>query len=164
MSFPEFIAQHSSFGISTIEWWHHLPLVNASLNGTSAALLLLAFFAIKQRKFTIHATLMISAFITSTVFLACYLLYHGIKLYHHQGVTPFPPGRYHSTYMAILLSHSFLAVVILPLIFASFYLAWKRRWLLHHKVSSVTFPLWLYVSVTGVVVYWMLYHLAPRLS
>jgi uncharacterized membrane protein YozB (DUF420 family) len=66
--------------------------------------------------------------------------------------------------MALLTSHTILAVVILPLIAASVWLAWKRRWHLHHKVSSITFPLWFYVSVTGVAVYWALYHLAPTLN
>jgi uncharacterized membrane protein YozB (DUF420 family) len=145
-------------------WWHHLPVVNATLNGVSAVLLIAAFIMIKRRRVTAHATLMICAFAASTVFLSCYLIYHWQKHLHGEMLTRFPPGAWHPWYISILISHTILAVVILPLIFASFYLAWKRTWLLHHKVSSITFPLWTYVSVTGVVVYWMLYHLAPTLA
>ena len=118
---------------------------------------------IKRRQVTAHATLMISALVTSTAFLACYLTYHTFKAMNHELVTRFPPGACIRGTSHCLTSHTFLAIVILPLIFQSFRLAWKRQWKAHHKISSVTFPLWLYVSITGVMVYWMLYYLAPTL-
>jgi uncharacterized membrane protein YozB (DUF420 family) len=144
-------------------WWHALPRINASLNGASAALLVGALVMIKGRRVKAHATLMISAFLTSTVFLGCYLLFHTLKARHHEVITTYPPGAWKPWYLSLLISHSILAVVILPLIFASFWFAWRRRWSAHKRISSFTFALWLYVSVTGVVVYWMLYHLAPTL-
>jgi uncharacterized membrane protein YozB (DUF420 family) len=145
-------------------WWHQLPPVNAALNGASAVLLLCAFVMIKRGRVTAHATLIICALVTSTAFLACYLTYHILKGRHDEPFTPFPAGRWHPWYMALLGSHTVLAVVILPLIAASLWYAWKRRWHSHHKVASITFPLWFYVSVTGVMVYWMLYHFAPTLK
>jgi uncharacterized membrane protein YozB (DUF420 family) len=144
-------------------WWQHLPVVNATLNGVSAVLLIAAFIMIKRRRARIHATLVIAAFVTSSVFLTCYLLFHWQKHLHGDTLTRFPPGAWRPWYLGLLLSHTVLAVVILPLIFTSFYYAWRRKWMLHHRVSGITFPLWTYVSVTGVVVYLMLYHLAPTL-
>ncbi len=145
-------------------FWHHLPVINACLNATSALLLIGGFVMIKQKRVIAHRNLMIAAFGTSTAFLACYLTYHHyLKSRTHELITTFPAGAWRFVYMPLLTSHTILAVVILPLIAASFWLAWKRRWKLHHKISMVTLPLWLYVSVTGVVVYWMLYHLAPTL-
>ena len=144
-------------------WWRHLPVIDATLNGVSAVLLITAFVMIKRGRVKIHATLMICAFATSTVFLGCYLLHQYEKIIHHEILTRFPPGAWHAWYIALLLSHTVLAVVILPLIICTFYFAWKRKWLLHHRIGSIAFPLWTYVSVTGVIVYWMLYHLAPTL-
>jgi uncharacterized membrane protein YozB (DUF420 family) len=149
---------------SSDPWWRHLPVVNATLNGTSAALLLCAFIMIKRRRVYAHATLMIAALVTSTAFLTFYLLHHSLKKYYEgSATTTFPPGPWRPWYLALLWPHLILAMVMLPLIFASVWLAWKRRWHLHHKVSSITFPLWFYVSISGVMVYWMLYHLAPTL-
>jgi uncharacterized membrane protein YozB (DUF420 family) len=145
-------------------WWHRLPAIEACLNGTSALLLVLAFILIKRGKVRVHATLMITALVTSAVFLFLYVLHHVLKgKYEGNPITPFPPGPWKPVYLVVLWPHLLLAMFMLPLIFASVWLAWKRRWKLHHKVSMVTLPIWLYVSVTGVVVYWMLYHLAPRL-
>lgn len=145
-------------------WWHQLPAVNATLNSISALFLLAGFIMIKRGRYVAHATLIIIALISSAGFLTCYILYHAMKSRHGELVTRFPPGRWHGPYIALLSSHTVLAVVILPLIVGSVWLAWKRRWHLHHKVSSITFPLWFYVSVTGVLVYWMLYHIAPTLN
>jgi len=150
-------------GAESTLWWHHLPVVNASLNGLSATLLVTAFVMIKSNRPKIHAGLMISAFVASSVFLACYLIFHTLKKIHGEGLTPFPASPWRPWYLGILLSHTLLAIAILPLIFTSFWLAWKRNWKRHHQVSRFTFPLWLYVSVTGVVVYFMLYQLAPTL-
>jgi uncharacterized membrane protein YozB (DUF420 family) len=144
--------------------WHDLPVVNASLNGTAAVLLLAAFVMVKRRNYTAHATLMILALVASAVFLACYLTFHTLKARHGETLTRFPKGPWHGWYIALLLSHTVLAVVILPLIGMSLTFAAGRKWMQHRSVASITFPLWFYVSVTGVVVYWMLYHLAPTLG
>lgn len=144
-------------------WWHTLPVVNASLNSLSALFLLAAFIMIKRRNVVAHATLIIFAVVTSTAFLTCYVLYHTLKSMHGEVLTRFPPGPWHPWYMALLWPHLILAIVMLPLICTSLWLAWKRNWKMHRKVASVTFPLWFYVSVTGVMVYFMLYHLAPTL-
>jgi len=139
------------------------PVINASLNATSAALLTGGFIFIKRGNYRAHAAMMISALITSAAFLACYLTYHTYRAKHGIGITRFPESGWKPLYQAILLSHTILAVVILPLIYLTLSRAVKRRWPLHRQISVITLPLWFYVSVTGVVVYWMLYHLAPRL-
>lgn len=144
-------------------WWHVLPVVNASLNGAAAVLLIAAFVMVKQRRYTAHAALMIGALAMSSIFLTCYVIYHRLKFLNGETITRFPPGPWRGVYLAILFSHTTLAILILPLIYLSVYFAWAKRWRAHHRVSVVTFPLWTYVSITGVVVYWMLYHLAPTL-
>jgi uncharacterized membrane protein YozB (DUF420 family) len=136
------------------------PALNASLNGTSALLLLAGYVLIKRRRIKAHAVAMIAAVCTSTVFLACYLTYHYRRGTHRLNL---PRSAFSTTYYAILTSHTILAVVILPLIALTLWRAYKRRWDLHRKISVITFPLWLYVSVTGVVIYWLLYHGAPRM-
>lgn len=158
---PQLIADAT---VLTHPWWHRLPAVNASLNGLSAFLLVWAFVMVKRHRYTVHAALVIAAFISSAVFLASYLLYHGMKSRHGELVTTFPQSAVRPWYLALLGSHTLLAVVILPLIFRTFYLAWKQRWSQHHKIASITFPLWLYVSITGVAVYVMLYHVAAHLK
>lgn len=142
----------------------YFPVLNASLNAASAALLLAGYGFIRARKIVAHATMMIAALATSAAFLACYLTYHTIRARQHIVVTPFPPGRVKPFYLAILISHSILAVVIVPMILTTLVFAAKRNWPRHRALARRTFPLWLYVSVTGVVIYWMLYHLAPSLS
>jgi uncharacterized membrane protein YozB (DUF420 family) len=140
-----------------------LPVVNASLNAASAALLAAGYVCIKRNKVRAHATMMIGALMTSSVFLACYITYHVYRARHGIGVTRFPPSGWRPIYLTILISHTILAVAILPLIFLTVTRALRKRWNLHRQISVITLPLWFYVSVTGVVVYWMLYHLAPRL-
>jgi uncharacterized membrane protein YozB (DUF420 family) len=142
----------------------YFPLLNAVLNGASATFLLIAYAFIKGRRYAAHATMMIAAVITSAAFLACYLTYHTIRYQRGIGVTHFPPGRVHPFYIALLGTHTFLAVVILPLILTTLVFAARRNWTMHRRFSVWTFPLWLYVSVTGVVIYWMLYHVAPTLA
>ena len=132
-----------------------LPALNAGLNAASAFLIILGFILIKQRAWTGHALCMISAMVTSTLFLAFYLLYH----FHH-GSTPFPgKGWIRSLYFTILISHTILAVVIVPLVLITFYYALKGRFEKHVPLARWTFPIWLYVSVTGVVIYGMLYQM-----
>jgi putative membrane protein len=134
------------------------PALNACLNGTSAVLLAVGFVFIKQGKKTAHRNCMIAALVTSTVFLACYLYYHA-----HAGTTKFvnPPG-FKPYYIALLLSHTVLAVVIVPLIFMTFLRAIRENYELHRKIARWTWPLWMYVSVTGVLVYLILYQIYPQ--
>ena len=141
----------------------YFPLVNASLNGASAVFLVAAYGLIKARRFAAHATMMIAAVITSTAFLACYLTYHTLRFRQGIGVTKFPPSGLRPVYLTILTSHTILAVVILPLVMITLFRAARRQWPRHRRISVWTFPLWLYVSVTGVIIYWMLYHVAPAL-
>jgi uncharacterized membrane protein YozB (DUF420 family) len=140
------------------------PEINATLNGASALLLIAAYVCIKRNRWRTHAALMIAAVATSAAFLACYLTYHAYRVRHGIGVTRFPTSAWKPIYLGILTSHTILAVVILPLIFATLFFAWRRRWPSHRRISVITLPLWLYVSITGVVVYWMLYRLAPTLA
>lgn len=134
-----------------------LPTLNAILNSISAILLTLGYAFIRQNKRDAHRACMISAFVTSTLFLVSYLFYH----YHH-GSTPFQgQGIVRYVYFTILLTHTLLAAAIVPMIFLTFFRAFKQRFDLHRRIARWTLPFWLYVSVTGVVVYLMLYHLYP---
>jgi putative membrane protein len=135
----------------------YLPSVDATLNAASALLLILGFFFIRRKKIRAHKTCMLSAFATSTIFLACYLTYH----YFH-GTTHFPGrGIVRSLYFLLLGSHTVLAALIVPLVLITLYRAWRCRFPQHRQIARWTLPLWFYVSVTGVVVYWILYHLLP---
>lgn len=130
-----------------------LPAVNATLNFTSAVLLVLGYRFIRQKRIGPHVACMITAVATSTLFLVSYLYYHA-----HAGGTRFPgTGLSRTAYLAILISHTALAILIVPFILRTLYLAAKKRYKEHEHVARVTLPLWLYVSVTGVIVYWMLY-------
>lgn len=140
------------------------PPLNASLNGASAVFLVIGYGFIKGRRFAAHATMMIAAFLTSTLFLACYLTYHYLRFRQKIFVTRFPPSPLRPLYFAILISHSILAAVIVPMVLITLWHATRRSWPRHRALALWTFPLWLYVSVTGVVIYWMLYHVAPTLA
>ena len=134
-----------------------LPAVNASLNGLSTVLLVLGWRHIKAGRRIAHRNCMIGAFATSSLFLACYLTYHALV-----GHVPFRgEGGVRTVYFAILISHIFLAVAVPVLAIAMFVLAWKGRWNAHRRLGRVALPIWLYVSVTGVVIYLMLYHFFP---
>ena len=131
-----------------------LPAVNASLNATSAFLLTLGFVFIRQRAITAHTMCMLAACGTSTLFLISYITYH-----IHHGATHFPgEGFIRIIYFAILISHTILAVVIVPLAIITLYRGLRGQFVKHVAIARLTLPIWLYVSVTGVVVYWMLYH------
>jgi len=131
------------------------PAIDATLNATSALLLTLGYFFIRRKRIQAHKVCMLSAFTSSSLFLVCYIWYHA-----HHGVTRFSrQGAVRDFYLALLGSHTLLAVVIVPLILTTLYRAWCGRFERHKKIARWTLPLWLYVSVTGVVVYWMLYHL-----
>ena len=134
-----------------------LPHLNASLNAASGILLLAGFFFIRQRKITAHMVCMIAALSVSTLFLVSYLIYH----YNYGSIKFTGQGMVRQLYLAILLTHTVLAAVIVPLIFVTLRRAVRGDYRLHRRIARWTYPLWLYVSVTGVVVYWMLYHLYP---
>ena len=132
------------------------PELNATLNAASALLLATGFCLILAGKWRAHATCMISATVVSAVFLVCYLTYHAL---HGEKSTRLHANDWlRDVYLAILLPHLLLAVVMLPMIFLTLTRAARRQWPLHRRVALPTFWIWIYVSVTGVVVYWMLYH------
>ena len=131
------------------------PAINATLNGAAAILLLSGRRLISQRRITAHRNTMIAAVITSALFLTSYLYYH---LVLHTGVTHFQgKGFIRPLYFALLLSHTVLAAAIVPMILITLYNGLRRRDLKHRRIARWTFPLWLYVSVTGVLIYFMLY-------
>jgi len=141
-----------------------LPALNASLNGLSAGFLTLGYIFIKRGDKIAHRNCMIAAFVTSVVFLGCYLTYHGYLAYAlHRGPTRFlEPQWFRPIYLLILLTHTVLAVVIVPLILLTLWRAKLARFELHKKIARWTWPLWMYVSVTGVVVYLLLYRIFPQ--
>jgi len=132
-----------------------LPAVDATLNATSAVLLVLAYRAIRAHAIERHKKLMLAAAVVSTVFLSCYLWYHA-----HVGSVRFTgQGPVRTLYFTILGTHTLFAVAIVPLVLRTLYLGLKRQDPKHRRIARWTFPLWLYVSVTGVVIYVMLYQL-----
>jgi putative membrane protein len=134
-----------------------LPALNAALNSLSAVLLTIGYFMIRRGRVGAHRACMVAAFSTSTLFLASYLVYH----YYH-GSTGFTgEGWVRALYFLILGTHTVLAVVIVPLILVTLTRAARGRFASHARLARWTLPLWLYVSVTGVVVYLMLYQLYP---
>jgi uncharacterized membrane protein YozB (DUF420 family) len=138
---------------------HDLPVVDAVLNSIAAVLLLVAHSKIKQRKIDEHRKLMIAAFVVSMAFLACYLTYH-----YKVGVVYFTKyGWVRTTYLWILATHTILASIVPFLAIITLYLGLKRKDARHRKIARWTYPIWLYVSVTGVVVYLLLYQVQPRL-
>ncbi|HEY2973674.1 MAG TPA: DUF420 domain-containing protein [Pyrinomonadaceae bacterium] len=137
------------------EYIPFLPHLNAVLNTTSALLLLAGFRFIRLGRIQAHRNCQVTAVITSTLFLISYLTYH----YYH-GATRFAgQGLARPLYFTILISHTILAVVIVPLIVVTLYRAARGDFDRHRRIARWTLPLWLYVSVTGVVVYLMLYHI-----
>ena len=131
------------------------PVINATLNGASAVLLVTAHRQIKLGRMTAHRALMLTAVITSSLFLASYLYYHW-----HVGSVHFPrQGWWRWIYLSILTSHTILAITIVPLVIITLSRALRERFDQHRAIARWTYPLWLYVSVTGVVIYLMLYHL-----
>jgi protein SCO1/2/putative membrane protein len=131
------------------------PAINATLNATSAILLITGRTLIARGRVAAHRAVMITAFIVSTLFLISYLYYHA-----HVGSVRFRgTGWSRPLYFTILTSHTILAVVIVPLILITLNRGLKQRYPQHRRIARWTFPLWLYVSITGVVIYIMLYHL-----
>ena len=141
-----------------------LPAVNATLNGLSAVFLALGFIFIKRGNKIAHRNCMITAFCTSTIFLGCYLTYHGyLALELHRGPTRFlNPAWFRPIYLTLLATHTILAIVIVPMILVTLWRAKLGRFDLHKKIARWTWPLWMYVSVTGVLIYWLLYIKFPQ--
>jgi putative membrane protein len=132
-----------------------LPALNAILNATSAGLLALGYVLIRRGRRAAHQKVMQSALVCSALFLVSYLTYHAqVGSVRFQG-----RGPIRTVYFAILVSHTILAIVIVPLALVTFVRARRGRFDRHRAIARVTLPLWAYVSVTGVIVYWMLYRL-----
>lgn len=130
-----------------------LPSLNALLNSVAACLLLAGFIAIKKQHKILHRNLMISALIVSACFLTSYLIYH-----FHVPSKKFPElGWIKTLYLIILIPHIILAAAMVPMILKTFWHAFRGEWEKHKKIAKITFPIWMYVSVTGVLVYFMLY-------
>jgi putative membrane protein len=134
------------------EIFNTLPAVNAFLNALSACCLTAGYLAIRRRLIPLHATLMSSAFVFSALFLVTYIIYHGVH-----GDTRFTgEGGIRFFYFAILISHIALSAVTFPLILIVFYYAITKRFATHKKIARITLPLWIYVSVTGVLIFFLL--------
>ncbi len=141
-----------------------LPAVNAGLNGLSAIFLSCGYFYIRRKNQVAHQNCMIGALISSALFLTCYITYHGYLGYVlHQGPTVFRnPAWFRPFYLAILLTHTVLAIVIVPLVLVTVNRALRKRFELHRRIARWTWPLWMYVSVTGVIIYLLLYQVFPQ--
>jgi putative membrane protein len=134
---------------------HDLPSVNATLNATAAILLIWGYMLIRRKRIQTHRKVMIAAFITSSLFLICYVVYH-VQV----GSVRFPhTGPLRTLYLSILTTHTMLALTVPVLAIITLSRALRGRFDKHRRIARWTLPIWLYVSVTGVVVYLMLYHL-----
>ncbi len=139
------------------DWARNLPAVNATLNSIATVLLVTGYILIRTRRERAHKIAMLSTFAVSTAFLACYLVYHAFA-----GSVSFQgPPTVRTVYLVILVTHIILAATVPVLTIGSIYLGLTDRRGLHRKWGKVTFPIWLYVSVTGVIIYVMLYVLYP---
>jgi uncharacterized membrane protein YozB (DUF420 family) len=136
---------------------HYLPTINASLNATATVLLIVGHRLIKQRREVAHKRVMLSAFAVSMLFLTCYLIYHA-----QAGHVKFEgPEPIRTAYHAMLFSHVLLAATVPVLAGRTLYLGLRDRRATHRRWAKWTYPIWLYVSITGVLIYFMLYHLYP---
>jgi uncharacterized membrane protein YozB (DUF420 family) len=131
------------------------PVIDAALNGTSAVLLVIGRWFIKQRNMAAHRAVMLAAMVSSSLFLICYLYYHyHVGSIHFQG-----QGIWRPIYFTLLTSHTILAAVIVPMVIITLSRGLRARYDKHRRIARWTFPLWLYVSITGVVIYFMLYQI-----
>lgn len=135
--------------------YRSLPALNATLNGLAALLLVTGYLLIRQRKIEAHRYAMLSAFGVSILFLISYLVYH----FEVGSVRFQKTGPIRTLYLGILLTHTILAAVVPILSILTLQRAFQRRFPAHRKIARYTLPIWLYVSLTGVVVYWMLYRM-----
>jgi putative membrane protein len=129
----------------------HCPLLNATLNGTCTLLLIASYIAIRNKKVTLHKRLNVTAFTLSAIFLLSYVAYHSFGK-----ETRYPDGPMRPFYLFILSSHIILAAVVLPMVLLSFYRGLSHQIIKHRKLARWTLPIWLYVTITGVVVYLMI--------
>jgi len=135
-----------------------LPAVNACLNGLSAVFLAAGFYFIRRKNVVAHRKCMLSAFTCSVVFLICYLTYHA-----QVGTTRFVnPAWFRPIYLTLLATHTVLAAAIVPLILITLFRALRQRFDKHKKIARWTWPMWMYVSVTGVIIYLLLYQIYPQ--
>jgi uncharacterized membrane protein YozB (DUF420 family) len=135
-----------------------LPAVNACLNATSTVLLTVGYVFIKQGKQVAHRNCMVAAVFTSALFLTSYLIYH-----YNAGRTTFAnPAWFRPIYLVILLTHTVLAVVIVPMVLVTVFHAIRKNWEPHKRIARWTWPIWMYVSITGVVIYLLLYQIFPQ--
>jgi uncharacterized membrane protein YozB (DUF420 family) len=134
-----------------------LPALNATLNSLSAVLLMTGYAFIRTGNQSAHRTSMLAACASSTLFLISYLVYH-----FHVGSVPFKgQGLIRAVYFTILISHTILATAVVPLAIITLLRGLQENFVKHRRIARWTFPIWLYVSLTGVIVYWMLYWLVP---
>jgi uncharacterized membrane protein YozB (DUF420 family) len=134
---------------------HDLPVVDATLNAMATVLLVCGYILIRRKNMAAHRNVMLAAFATSSVFLVCYLIYHfnvGSVRFPHEGVI-------RTVYLSILATHTALAATVPPLAIVTLNRGLRQRYDRHRKIARWALPVWLYVSVTGVVVYWMLYRM-----
>ena len=142
-----------------MEWSTPLPHLNACLNALATLLLLTGFWLIRRRREVAHRRVMLSCFVVSLLFLTSYLVHHA-----QAGSTrfpPYPPYAVQVVYRLVLFSHVVLAATVPILALVTIGLAWRDRRTAHRRVARWTFPIWLYVSITGMIVYLMLYRLYP---
>ena len=131
---------------------HDFPAINASLNATSCVFLVTGYALIRARRIALHRACMLAALTTSALFLICYIVYHA-----QVGSVRFPRyGWVRPVYFTILISHVLLSISVVPLALTSFYFAFTRSFARHRRLNRVFLPIWLYVSVTGVVIFFML--------
>jgi uncharacterized membrane protein YozB (DUF420 family) len=135
-----------------------LPAINAGLNSLSTVFLTAGYIFIRRQRQVAHRNCMIGAVISSALFLTCYVIYH-----YNAGRTTFrDPAWFRPIYLAILLTHTILAVAIVPMVLMTLYRAARRQFERHKRISRWTWPIWIYVSVTGVLIYFLLYHIFPQ--
>jgi uncharacterized membrane protein YozB (DUF420 family) len=139
-----------------------LAALNAGLNGTSALLLILAYLTIRRgvENYCAHAWFMLAALTTSAVFLVFYVTSYVVYGDRSSGL---PPGLFRTSYLLMLASHVLLAMVMLPMIGVTLWRAYRRDWLRHRRIARPTYWIWLYVSITGVLIYLVLYHIVPAM-
>ena len=155
-----FIYFRQEAGHSDYEFVQYLPLVNASLNGLSAFFVVVGLFFISRRQIKAHIACMIMATMSSALFLVSYLLYH-----HFHGDTKFPKdvqGLIRPVYFFILISHIATSILVVPLVFSTLFFAVSKRFDKHRRIAKWTYPVWLYVSVTGILVYVILKRYVPN--
>lgn len=142
---------------------HIFPHLNATLNALSGVFLIFGFYFIMTKQVAKHRACMISASIVSAIFLTCYVTHHIIRTYYFGiGPTKFTgEGLARPVYFTILTSHTILATAVTPFVLRTLYLGLKGRYDKHKKLARVIYPVWLYVSITGVIVYLMLYQIYP---